>query len=703
MNHARLRPTLLMLSVLGACGLARAQPSTMEASVSVGVGGLSGDNADRALFGQYKGLRTRSAVGLFGVEYSRHNDEAGTATRLDGVNLLGDTREIDFSWKKQGDWKFSAQYGESVREDPLSASSGAELKVTRTRLGMAYAKTLGPQLQLDIALSSENKDGARLFGIGFSCPSAVAPGCGGSTGTETGWAVLMLPEPIDANHSQIEARLSYAGERLRASLGYHGSFYRNRLGSLQPAVPSSLNNALGELLPLSAGLQAILNQPVALPPDNQAHQIDVAGSYTFTPTTHLNFKLAHARALQHQNFAAAGLGGAPTGVTDLGGRVDTTLAQLGLTARPLPKLSVLAKLRYEERDDSTPLAPYNIEGTATYTNRRLPATKLRGQLQASYALTSELRGTLGADYEAIDRGVFTPSSAAAGISALRQKTDETGLRAELRRRMNENVSGALVLASSRRGGSNWLRDNSGLGVTEVPDPGDPASGLATAIFMPSLADRARDTVKLLADWQASEELSLQLSAQVGRDRYTTPSVFGLRRSGNDQISVDANYAWSERWRFDANLSYGNETLRQARPTAVTLDYDNRSVSFGLGVVGKPIAKLEIGARLSFVDDRSVYDQTPDADTHAADAALLAAAGGLPEIVFRQAVWTLYGRYELTPRSALRLDLVYQRSKWTDWTWAYNGVPFTYSDGSTVGQQPRQNVGFVGVSYIHRWP
>lgn len=703
--HPRdLRPTLLALAVFAACGAAVAQTSTMEASVSVGIGGLvDGDRSDRALFGQYNGLRTKDAVGLLDVEYSRRNAETGASTRFEGVNLFGQTRELDFRWIKPGDWKFSAAYGESVRHDPNSASSGADLKITRTRLGVGLTKAINPRLQFDVTLSSENKDGSRLFGIGMNCPSSIAPGCRGTTGTETGWALLMLPEPIDANHSQFEARLAYAGDKLRLNGGYYGSFYRNAYGSLNPNVPASLNNPLGALLPLSAGLQTILNQPVALPPDNQAHQVDVGGTYSFTPSTHGNFKLSWGQATQHQDFAAAGLTGAPAGVTNLGGRVDTTRAQLGLSARPLPRLALQAKLNYDERDDRTPVALYNIEGTSTYTNRLLPHTRWRGQLQANYQFTSELRGTLAADYEAIDRGVFTPTSAVAGLSALRQKTDETGVRAELRRRMSENLSGSISLASSRREGSNWLRNNSGLGVTEVTDPSDPATGFDRAIFMPTLADRQRDTVRLRADWQPTDELALQFSAQSGRDRYTSPSAYGLRDTGMDQVTVDASYAMSSRWNFTGYLSYANETLRQARPDGARMDFDHQSTGLGIGVVGKPMAKVEVGANLSYVDDTSVYAQTLDATVDSASRALLAATGGLPDIVYRQTLLKLYGRYELDKRSELRLDVVHQRSTWTDWTWFYNGVPFTYSDGTTVGQQPRQSVTFVGLRYVYRWP
>lgn len=698
----RLRPTVLALAVMAAFSGAQAQDSHADGSITFGLGLSSGDSAERALYGQYNGLRDKRAAGLLGGEFYRVDEAAGTSLLLRGSDVLGRTRELDLRWKKPGDWKFGASYREQVRQDPNTVSTGTDLSMKRTGLGLSFAKIIDPRWQVNVSLSSENKSGDRLFGIGFSCPSAVAPGCRGTTGTETGWAVLMQPEPINANHSQVDARVSYAGQALRLSLGYHGSFYRNAYGSLSPSLPATLNNAVGTPLPPSAGLMAILSQPVALAPDNQSHQFDIAGNYTFTPTTQLTFKLAHSQNLQNQDFAAAGLSGAPSGIQNLGGRMDTTLAQVGLTARPIPKLSLAARLRYEDRDDLTPIALYNVEDTATYTNRRLPLTKWRGQLQAHYQFTSDYRGTLEAQNESIDRGVFTATSAVAGISALRQKTDETTVRAELRRRMNEDISGSISLASSRRDGSNWLKDNSGRGVTEVGDPSDPATGLAAAIFMPTLADRQRDTVKLLADWQPTEALSLQLAAQGGRDRFKTPSVYGLRSAGNDLLSLDATYAVSERWNVTGYVSHSEETLRQARPGAAIMDYDNRSTTLSLGVSGKPKEKIEVGGGLSFIDDRSTYAQTLEATADAASTALLAATGGLPDIVFRQTRLSLFGRYELSKRSAVRLDFVHQRSTWTDWAWGYGGMPFTYSDGTTVVQKPVQHVTFVGVTYSLAW-
>ena len=62
---------------------------TEQASVSLGVGALNGTSADRALFGQYNGLRSRSgAVGLLGIDYSLRDDANSNWVQFQGSNLL---------------------------------------------------------------------------------------------------------------------------------------------------------------------------------------------------------------------------------------------------------------------------------------------------------------------------------------------------------------------------------------------------------------------------------------------------------------------------------------------------------------------------------------------------------------------------------------------------------------------------------------
>lgn len=721
-RHPGYRQTLIALALLAAFGPAAAEDATVESTISIGAGALSGSKADRATFGQYNGLRTHGAHGLLDFDYYRRDDGTGTLTRFQGYNVLGETRELGFLWKRQGEWKFAAEYGELVRYEPYTVNtalagagtttpqvvhlpggpgtgSDLDLKTRRTGLGLTFANWISPALQFEASVRSENKDGSRLFGRGMSCPSPVAPGCAFTTGMNPGWAVLFLPEPVNSNHTQFDARLSYAADKLRLSGGYYGSFYNNSNGAMTPTIPGSLNSPLGTLQPLGAGLQPLLSQTMALWPDNQAHHFDLAGNYVFTQTTRANFKVGYARASQNQDFASAGLTGAPAGVSNLGAQVDTKLAQFGITSRPMPKLSLIGEVRYEDRDDKTPLAAYNVEDKSTYTNHGLSRTRVRGKLEASYQFNSDYRGTVGADHESIDRGVLAATGAISGVSALRQKTEEVGYRAELRRRMSEDFSAAVSLVTSRRDGSNWLRDNSGTGVTEITNP---AVDLVTgSLFMPTLADRRRDKVRLLANWQPLEGLMLQFSVDSGKDRYATLGDFGLASTRMGLYALDWDYALSEQWSLNGYLSRGNQKLNQSRSGGYILAYDNTSTHFGLGATGKPSSKLEVGGGLSFIDERNVYAQGVDPRAGGGAQELLAATGGLPDIVFRRTEARLFGAYKVSAADTVRLDLIHQRARLNDWSYGYNGVPFVYSDNTTLTQLQSQSVTFLGVRYIHK--
>ena len=713
--------TALALAACAAFFPAHAQ-SPAETTIGAGIYLLNGDGLDRALFNQYRGLDKDSnvAAGL-DIDYSLRQDEEGNWVDFLGSDLLNHERELTLVWKKPGDWKLTAEYGELQRNELNSVNTGLvspgsstpqvialpggpgtgsefDLQTKRTKIGVGYTKIINPRVQFSVDLKSENKEGSRLFGYGFNCATALDPSCRGGTATSVGWATLMVPDPIDANHSQIDARLSYALEKLHVSLGYYGSFYRNANTSLNQSVTGDLYNPVfTSLLPPTAGLLGYLNQPVALTPDNQAHQLDLTGNYDFTDKTRGTFKLAYSTASQDDDFSSP----SRTGLTNLGGEVKTKLAQFGITSRPLPKLSLLANLRYLDKNDETPIAYYNLDsvgGSLPYTNRTLSNRKTGGKLQANWQFNADYRGTLGVDYEAIDRGEFTSTSAIYGISAMRQKTNETIVSAELRRRMSEDMSGAVTLSSSQRDGSNWLKDNAGLGVTEVSES-DPA--LATAIFMPTLADRQRDKVKLQGDWTPNKDLSLQFSAEYGTDQYNTPSAYGLRDTRMSQYNLDFAYTLSSKWALNGYLSQGLQSFNQTRYAGYVMSFENSNTSIGLGFTGKPTSQLQVGGNLSYVDDTSQYKQGLDAAADGYAAVSLAASGGLPDITFRQTALKLFGLFTLDKNSAIRVDLMHQKSTYNDWAWSYNGLPYRFSDGSTVSQNDDQGLSVIGVTYVYQ--
>src|SRR5665647_961422 len=118
-ENARL--SLLALALLSVFGTAQAQLApAYESNVSIGLGLVSGDRADRSLFDQYNGLRPGSnAFGIFDADYYRRDDTKGTSVDFQASDVLNGNRELGFRWKKQGDWKFSADYSELLRRDTV--------------------------------------------------------------------------------------------------------------------------------------------------------------------------------------------------------------------------------------------------------------------------------------------------------------------------------------------------------------------------------------------------------------------------------------------------------------------------------------------------------------------------------------------------------------------------------------------------------
>jgi MtrB/PioB family decaheme-associated outer membrane protein len=740
---------LLCLAMPAALGLAHADddpaPLAVAAgSVSVGAAAVSGDAKDRSLFGQYNGLRKDDAYLMLDFGYVKRDDASGTWTLVEGRNLGLDSREARAQLERQGNWKIYGEYSGLVRNYPRTINTslqgagttapavtllpvpgtGADLdlKTERKRATVGGEKWITPRLMLEAVFTHEDKDGARLFGRGFTCPSATAPSpvCTALATGANQWALLMLPEPIDSTTRQLEAKLNYLGERFTLSAGYYGSFYTNNNGALVPSVTGNLDNPLGQPMgtggvgtALSAGLRNILQSPMALPPDNQAHQFSLAGNYAITQSTRATFKYSYTHATQHDDFLANGLTGAPAGVTNYGGVLDTTLAQAGITARPLPKLTLVANLRYEDREDKSPLALYNVEGANRFTNGTYSLKKTAGKVEGSYALPAQLRATLGFDYESLDRGQYSSpecidlgdgpciGDSVGGISGLRAKTTEKSYRAELRRAMTESLSASVSFVHADRDGSSWLKPNA-LPVTGTTEVSDAAIFSRTAIFPTMFMDRKRDKVKAAVDWSPSERISLQVTVEDGKDKYSAPTTKGLSDTGMKLYGIDATYAISDAWKASFYYTYSQQTLTVAHSTGYVAALEDRNSTAGVGIAGRATPKLQVGADLLYISDRNIYAQTLDSATSAGNIAFLAQSGGLPDVTFRNFRLKLYGKYALDKKSDVRLDVVHDRARLQEWTWAANGIPFLYSDNTTLGLQPNQNVTFVSVVYTYRW-
>jgi MtrB/PioB family decaheme-associated outer membrane protein len=736
LNHRlqRFARSALALAVCAALGAAQAADKKAEkedavevdteAFAQAGVAGVTGDSNDRAFFGQYNGMRNQDVYGIFNFGYSRLDTATGTWLDFVGSNLGLQTRELGASWRRQGQWSLSANYGELWAVEPYTVNTGVtgggttaprssylaggagsgndtELSTKRKGLGFAGSYFFTPALQFEADFNSEKKTGSQLFGIGNNCPSVVAPGCGFQPNATTGSAVLFFPLPIDATHNQANLRLNYGGEAVQLSGGYYGSFYTNDNGALNPTVPGTLNNPVNTPLPLGPGLAGILQLPVASSPDNQFNYFDLAGNYNFLPQWRANFKLAYSQARQDQSFTEAGLSGAPAGVGNLDGEVIGKLAQFRVVGSPLDALTLAAEYRYSDTDDKTPVYNYNLIGSTVFTNQTVSRTVNSGKLEATYRFPWAVQGTAGWGFNSIDRGSYTPTASYVGVSALREDTDETSWWLQVRRSLTESLAGMLSYTRSTRDGSNWLAPAAGgVGLVDVSDP---ASQLGpNAIYAPTLADRDRDRVRFLLTWAATDALSVQLAADYGKDSYNAPTQFALQDSKLQLYTLDVNYTLSEDWSLNGYLSTGSQQINQARPGGYVLAFDDQSFNAGLGFAGKLGKAWQVGGNFSYLSNVDEYAQTIGVNPNPGNAELLATAGGLPDVEFRRTEVKLFGAYALSERSTLRADAVYQRYFYNDWTYNYSGTPFLYSDNTTLYLQPTQNVGYLGVSYVYTW-
>lgn len=704
---------LVFLTLLAAFGPAHADDDEMagfikpSSSVSIGLGAVSGDGSNRTIFGQYNGLRKDSASLQADFDVIKRDDAAGLWTTAEGRDIGLDNRELRFSQQKQGDWKYSAEYSEMVRRDPRTINTnlqgggtanpvavnlatpgtGPDLNLDLKRKGLTLSaeKWLTPNLLFEASFKHEDKDGARVSGVGNYCSNVIGTlsntcnGPGGSAAVAA--ALLMLPEPINTTTRQFEARLNYSGDSFTLNGGYYGSFFTNSNGSLNPGISGNW----GPFATAEPGKQLgmYLTQPFALPPDNQAHQVYVSGTYALTPTLRTTFKVAQTHATQNEGYGnTIGLAGSPS---SLGGAVDTTLAQFGLTGRPipaLPKLSVVANWRFEDRADKTPLDLYNTPNSFR---------KVNSKLEGSYPLPDNYKATLGVDYSYVDRSRPASSAVipATSITALREETEELGYRAEVRRSLSETLNASIGYGHARRDGNQWRRTVSG-----YPSISDAAIASSGGALPMTMMDRTRDKLKISADWTPMSTLSLQFLLEDGKDKYSGPAQKGLRDTDMKSYGVDATLALSDTWKMTGYVNRGDQTLRVDHSAGYMAALDNETTSVGIGLAGKVSGQLDVGADLSYMNDRNRYNQSMSSGAAIVD--------GLPDVTYRVVTLKLFGKYALDKNADIRVDLVHQSARFNEWTWVNNGTSFAYTDNTTVSMQPNQSVSFLGARYIYKF-
>ncbi len=686
--------TALVASLLAVCGPALAEGP--ESSVSVGVGNWSNDRPQRGI---YDGMRDSGGYGLLDADILKRDDTTGTWLGLKARNLGLDNREIKGEWLRQGNIGASLEYSRVSRDQPFIYNTGlqgigtttlrvptpsivpgtgtnVELGTTRDRLTGKFFKNLGVGLNFNVSFRNETKEGTRGWGRGGAAEFAV--------------------EPIDSTIRLLEATLNYSREGLQLSGGYYGTQYDNA----NAMVTTSLTSGASPYF-------------LSLPLDNQSHELFLNGGYNFTPTTRGTFKLSYSRATQDEGLGNFGGTASPLAPTNLDGRLDTTLLEAGLTARPMPKLSIVANLRYRDFADKTPVRGivFNAGGTPTVFNTPFSYTNTTGKLEATYRLPQALSLLGGIEYREQDRQA--PNVGTLWVP-FRTSLDETTYNLQLRRSLSETVNGSLAYLHSKRDGSTYVL------------PGDPNEDLINPL---NIADRKRDKLRVMLDWSPTDRASLQFALEDSRDKYSG-NPYGLQKGSGRLYSVDASYQLSSDWQIHAWVSRDETKAREitqrdgananpARDSGAVAEADKHTDlietgdSLGFGVRGKVSGRLKVGGdvesfrsvneykqSLTLLDGRPRYQSTIAAGTTIVPT---------PDITNTLLRFKLYAQYAVQKNADVRVNVIHEKWSTDDWSWmmfpASGATPFAFgttTDGTTVTAAPKQNSTFVGIRYLYRF-
>ena len=205
---------------------------------------------------------------------------------------------------------------------------------------------------------------------------------------------VQLPQPVAYVTDSVEAGVAWAGAAARFRLAYTGSWFEDRNDGLLFANP---------YLPLVPG--SVAGQ-LGTPPGNTLQQLAGSGEFRLPWYSGLlTYGASYGTLRQDQAFLPVSTLSNATlpGSGSLDGNVHLVHYLLGLSSRPLPRLSLRGTATYDERlDDTAAVAVATIvtdtfPGGTTVTPR-YSETRLRLDGSADYAAGRRLRIGVGGRY-----------------------------------------------------------------------------------------------------------------------------------------------------------------------------------------------------------------------------------------------------------------------------------------------------------------
>ncbi|MDH3450779.1 MAG: MtrB/PioB family decaheme-associated outer membrane protein [Gammaproteobacteria bacterium] len=541
-------------------------------------------------FGEYTGLVDEGGYAIFNARATYSGEDADYLD-LTATELGLDARSLTIEGGRQGSYRLNLRYDElphnvsdTVRtpftgmgSEDLTLPPGwvdagttaamtsldnslrdAELETHRERLAVGAAFVPADNWEFGVKVRRDTKEGTQSTSGAFFLNAA------------------QLIQPIDYVTDEVEAFVAYAQREWQVRVKYYVSSFENDNDALRwdnPFTPFTAGADSGEL---------------ALPPDNEFHQVGLAVGYQFSSATNAGAELAVGRMRQNEDFLAATTNPNLTTALprdSLDGEVDTVNAVLKLTSRLSEQLRLNAAYRYDDRDNQTPQDTYSWVSTDTFSaatareNQPYSFTRQTLDVSADYRVDPRTKLSVGLDHENVERTL--------------QEADETrenALWTKLSARAGKHTQASVRFAHAERDVSSY---------EPVPETQPAQNPLLRKFY---LADRSRDEAEFRVNTTPGESLSLGFTVGVADDDYSESTV-GLTDSRLLNVGADATTMLSVDTSVHAFLDHQTIKSAQAGSNAFSVA-DWRATqtdtinTLGIGVQHRVSEQLDVGADLA---------------------------------------------------------------------------------------------------------
>jgi len=767
---------LFQVPLYGNADMTRYETNNVE--LGIGYDDVSGS---RYKFGEWTGLFREDPFAIANLNWLTRDLTSGRYTSAWGWNLGVPSRQIGGAIGTQGSWGLAAEFKEFPHaqtdqasfvfnglgsdrltlpagfpgitagnsQPPANAAAinafeqgGFGVRTDRDVYRFSGNWQIGGGLEAVASFRYDQRDGTRITG-------AVMGNSGGNPRS------VLVPYAIDDNTTQIEAALRYYGRDLQATLSYWYSKYSNDKDSFTWQNPyaaiSGWQPDAGVGFPTGYGR-------MALPPDNDFHQIQATAGYNFSPTTRLTTTFQYGIASQNDAFlpmtinvpplVTPGLATPfPLPAGSLDGKIRNTLFDMSLVSRPLPKLSVKLNYHYNDHENSTPDRIFVYTPGDTLSQVVIPPGQTPEQVNSNFIRTNPIPGireqrfTADADYPLV-RGLtlrgfyeYKKTDYKPAEDELRSDTHQNEIGAELKFRTSPVVNGYVKYMHDERRGSDFSTNRPYAALVTVP----------TLIFNnfdtnPTMrqffvADYDQDRIKAQGTITPAESpFSVQLMGDWFRRNYKGPNCGG----SNDQLLLNQTppivfpseclglqSSEGQSYTLDGQYAVGNGVSLYAFATWARFDTDQRGRSFSgvtqgsttIGQSADPLRDWTAGSRTTDTAVGAGFDWKPLGQPYSAGIqylyndgvtafnlqsgpALTPPSSPVPDVKNTLNSLQLFARWQYSKNLLFRANYWFQHYRSRDWAYD-NATPASSNNVLLTGQpSPSYTAHVFGVSVAY---